>query len=261
LSIRKTGRVLPLVENRAIKTLRVGKERSDSKKALLQSALSSAETYKWHISNRTYSRTRYSLGHIKIRMRERESSAQQGMRNLRREPLLLLRLRKLLILTFIRELRHRIPYFTKTKFEPESGTQDSTQIDVDSLSKGPQSFGRMVHSGFRFLKRLAFNDPYMIGRCLQCLHDLKSIGVREVALLGTGPLSQIIALLSPKYSIKVTALYASRHETIKGRNVYPLAALKEYKGKVIIASFEDVKKKAEMLKEFGIKPHMIVDLW
>jgi len=46
-----------------------------------------------------------------------------------------------------------------------------------------------------------------------------------------------------------------------GHKVLPLEEIKNYRGKVIIGSFENVMEKTEMLKKMVINDKMIVDLW
>lgn len=103
----------------------------------------------------------------------------------------------------------------------------------------------------------------MIDRCWQCLDDLSTIGVKEVAIFGVGNISQILHILSKTMPISITDIYDSpvRKKRFMGLEVLPLEAVKIYKGRVIIASFDDVVERAEMLKAAGVKSNMIVDLW
>lgn len=261
LSVRKTGRVFPLVENQAIKMLRLEKDKNILETSLFESALSGAESYKWDIDSKRYSETKYWIGSTKIKMRERESSAQQGMKDLRKDPLILLNLIKIFIIIFVRELCDRIPLIKEFLFRRNTTSQKPSQNGMALVAQEVNSFNQFVHLGFRFLKRLVLNDIYIIGRCQQCVNDLRSIGINEVVLFGTSTIADLISILSEEYSIKIKALYDNTGKKFRGYDVYPLDALKGYRGKIIIASFSDVEKKAEMLKRIGIKSNMIIDLW
>ena len=261
LSIRKTGRIFPQVENPAIRMLRLEQNKNSPETSLFELALSGVQYRKWQIDGTQYLKTKYWLGHSNVNMRDRKSSAHREMKNLKKEPFLLLRLTKVILLIFLRELYDTLLLARQFSHRRNTFLRPSSQNEMPLLRRGATRLSQLAHMAFRSSKRLITGTSYKIGRCQQCLLDLKSVRVQDVVLLGTGAVAETFLLLSPRYDIEVKALYDSRGKKFKGYHIHPTKALRDYRGKVIIASFEDVEKKAEMLKGLGIKPHMIVDLW
>lgn len=261
LSIRRTGRVFPLVENRAIEALRIEKDKNISKSGLFELALSGAEIENWRIDRSQYSKANYWVGDTKINMREKESSAQQGMKNLIKNPLTLLKFIKFFIIIFVKELCDKVPLIQQFLFRRDITSLEKSHEEIAPIEQKLKSFKHLLRTGLRFFKRLILNESYVIGRCMQCLNDLNSIGVSEVVLFGDRWISEIIAILSDEYSINVKSAYHNIEDKVNTDTIHDLEIIKEYAGKIIIASFDNVENKTSMLFKAGIKRNMIVDLW
>jgi len=194
-------------------------------------------------------------------MREKESSAQQGMKNLTKNPLTFLKFIKFFTIIFVKELCDKVPLIQQLLFRRDITSLEKSHEEIAPIEQELKSFKHLLRTGLRFFKRLILNESYVIGRCMQCLNDLNSIGVSEVVLFGDRWISGIIAILSDEYSINVKAAYHNIEDKVNTDTIHDLQIIKEYAGKIIIASFDNVENKTSMLFKAGIKRNMIVDLW
>ena len=261
LSTRRTGRIFPLVENPAIRMIRLKGENSNA--GLLSMVVSDANIKQWIIDDQEYKLVRYLLLSNSINMKERsKDNHTENHTSLVRNHMIILRLK-----IFARYLYTKIPFVKETVrgFLGLGSKKGSTGYPIVAVNPTIQVKGirDVIHLGFNFLRYLLWWPEYVIDRCRQCLYDLTTIGVREVALLGMGYIARSLHLLSNVMPIKIIAIYDSpiKKKKFMGHKVLPLEAIKNYKGKVIIASFDDVLEKAEMLKKMGVDEKMIVDLW
>lgn len=268
LSARRTGRIFPLVENPAIRALRLKDEVFSA--SLRSMAISEKNIKKWMIDGQRYNKVSYSVGSTTINIKEyrKQSNSTVSLTSIDRNTITNLMGYKLFIKIFLKYVYTKSPLIKETVkgflgIGIKKGGKESINMATNSTIevKGIMDFIRL---GFNFLKySLWWSNHYVINRCRQCLDDLSTIGIKEVAIFGVGNVSQILHILSKTMPIKITAIYDSpvRKKRFKGLEVLPLEAVKIYKGRVIIASFDDVVKKAEMLKKLGVDDKMIVDLW
>jgi hypothetical protein len=262
LSVRRRGRILPLVENPVIRAL--GHKKDISHYDLLSIVLSEVNLKEWVIEDDKYSDVRHSFGSTTINMRERgRDNRTIDMTNLVRNPMVILKLK-----IFVRHLHIKIPLIKEAirwflGIGIKKGTTGSVGMSVNSVIQQTTGIRDLIRLSFNFLRYLLWWPEYVIDRCRQCLYDLTTIGVHEVAVFGTGDVAQVLNILSKAMPIKITAIYDSPLKKMKfmGYKVFPLEAIKSYQGKVIIASLGDVVEKIEILKKIGIKDNMIVDLW
>jgi hypothetical protein len=261
LTARKTGRILPLVENNAIKKLRLGQSRTMPDSALLDLALSGVQMKEWRIDNEHYSKIGYRLGRTNISMRERESADQRSMKNLRKEPLIFYELTKIFIKIYLDQFRRAIRRVSLSFSYGRPPVKNPYRHNSFDHVPGTRGFLQVPGLALRFFKRQAVNVSYMIQRCQRCLYDLNSIGVKDIVLFGSGPVAEALRLFSQKYSINIRAVYDTKPGHLKGYPVPSLETLRSYEGKIIVSSFDDVERKTEILKAIGISPHKIVDLW
>ena len=258
LSARRTGRILSLVENPAIRELRLKNEVSSV--SLLSMAVSETDITQYMIDCQAYNEVRYSVGSTSINMKVRD----KNNHNLNLSSNLKL---KIFIGIIIRHLRRIIPLIKETMkgFLGLGIRKDDTESCTVATNPSIQANGvrDFIRLGLNFGRYLLWWNNYVIDRCRQCLHDLTTIGVREVAVFGTGDVAQALCLISKPIPIRIAEIYDSpiKRKRFMGYKVLPLEEIKNYRGKVIIGSFENVMEKTEMLKKMVINDKMIVDLW
>lgn len=268
LSARRTGRIFPLVENPAIKALRLKDKVSSA--SLSSMVISEKNIKEWMIEGQKYDKVSYSLGSATINIKEcrKQNNFAMSLTSIDRNTITNLRGHKLFIKIFLRYINTKLPLIKETvKGFLSLGIKKDGKESINIVTnpaiqvKGIVDFIRLV---FNFLKySLWWSNHYVINRCWQCLDDLSTIGVKEVTIFGVGNVSQVLHILSKAMPISITDIYDSpvKKKRFLGYKVLPLEAIKNYKGKVIIASFDDMVEKSEMLKKMGIKDNMIVDLW
>ena len=257
LSIRKTGRVLPLVENRAIRMLRLEKEKIISEKSVLSLVLSGVNYDRWRVDIEQYSTVKYWLRDKKIKMMAREKNVQRGIKNTPRRLIGI----SIFIKVLIQVIKDSISLIQEVFIREKNNYQKPHQSAIGPKTQKIKKVRQILIMVDKFFRQLKFNTLYTIGRCDQCLQDLSSINISEVAIYCTGVIAQVLISLSERYSIEIAGIYNNTGSNIMGYEVLPLETLKNYDGKVIIASFDNTEQKTDILIGAGVNPKMIVDLW
>ena len=115
---------------------------------------------------------------------------------------------------------------------------------------------------FIFFWRMWKNNRYAIGVCREIIGSLKQKGIKEIAFYGANDVTKILFMLAREAQIEVVGVYDC---SLAGKkflcfNVLAPGKLKGYDGKVIIASFVNVKNKILKLKNIGIQENSILRL-
>lgn len=115
---------------------------------------------------------------------------------------------------------------------------------------------------FVFFWRMWKNNLYTIKACEQVMEKLIGEGVEEVAVYGAGYVARILYILSKEMPFKISNMYdkAMAGETFLNYEVLAPEAMKDYKGKVVIASLVRIIEKGAELEELGIDEKDIVRL-
>jgi len=244
LTARTTGRIFPLLENQAIKKLRLMQEDKPKLESPFETILfANVDTKTWSTSNNTYQLSHYQIGDNKINMMEQNNLNHREIRKL----IIRLPISKSIIKYFFPKILTRLK-------QKGTNTNHSSQA-THTLNQTTQRIKSIAHywrTITTLFLRLKFNTFYIIGRCTQCLDDLNSIGTKTVVLWEDGCIADILT-------------YISKRKNIQIKNVYKRQMFKELlndnSDKIIIASFDNIKEKTDMLKQSGINPKKIVDLW
>lgn len=224
LKARITGRVMPLVENPAIRMLRLKQDDIIYEPLLLQ-AIPEEDVKNWTVEK--LSKQRKSIWVY-------ESFMEHPMVNLG------------LAMTFFRMMIKQF-HMKATKF-----------------SRKPKSVKDIFRKGYKaydFLKNMSQYNSYVFERCKNCLKELTSQNVKEIALYGTGDVAEILYKLTFDSSIKIEAVF----DGFEGKkffsfNVMPLESIINYHGKVIIAALVGVEDKVEKLIKVGVEDEKIIVL-
>jgi len=224
LKARMTGRISPLVENPAMRMLRLKQDDIIYEPLLLQ-AIPEEDAKNWTIE--------------KLSKRKRPIWVPQ---NLMEHPMVNLRL----TITFSKMLIQQF-YIKATQF-----------------SRKPKSLKdilKKVSTTYRFLRNMAQYNAYIFGKCENCIEELASNNIHEIALYGTGDVAQVLYKLTMNSPVKIKAVY----DTFNGKkffnfDVTPVEAMKDYQGKVIVADLVRVEEKVEKLKRVGLRNKNIIIL-
>ncbi len=257
LSIRKTGRVFPLVENPAVRKLRIKKDKKNSESSLFSLALSIAEQDKLRIDVKKYTGVKYWSMDKKIKMMEHKNNSHLGGKYITILPIIIKIYWEILFKVF----REGILLTQKSYFPSKNVSKGSLEKGFDSKPLKNKNIKTLFLIITKFFRHLNFTTFYTIERCHQCLKDLNSINVTEVALFGIRSINEVLIFFAMEYSIKIKVFYNTTSKELKDFDILPLENLKAYNGKIIIASFDNTEGLTALLKGAGINPKMIVDLW
>jgi hypothetical protein len=259
LSARRTRRILPRIENPAVRELRL--KNDVSRELLLPLVISDKNMKEWTIDEETVNTVGHSMGFSFL------GSKQEGKsRSVRSfvapldSPLAIATLYIVAAEIILKQIIAGIVLAVERAFKKvRSG--DSPAGSAHAFQK--DGTAKLLYRVFTMFRNPVGSCEYIIDRCWHCLNDLKTEGINEIALLCSGDVAKVLCIVSKDMHMGITALYEGRGKKKKlmGHKVLPVDTIKYCKGPVVIASFHNVVKKAELLKEEGVPREIIVDLW
>ncbi len=250
LDVRRTGRILPLVENQAIKAMRLGQDNENSI-SLLELSVSKSESGKWAVDK------------LKAKSVNNSELTQKGSANrdifsrskkFVRFWLLRTKLSYVAYKIFLRQFYKALLYILKANKEsPE------TNRNIWHLPREVYRIRRLL---------LKFND-YVMWRCSKQMTELSSRGIKEVAVFGAGDIAEILDCIgkilhvTADAHIGIGSIYDERKKgRLSGIDIFPVESLKDYKGKVIVPLFDFFEdENLDKVKNISIDIDQIVILW
>lgn len=222
LEARSTGRVMPLTENRAIRALRLRQEN------FLNEPLTSLAISGEHIKNWTAG----AFGH--------HSRSLWKLGSFLNQPILNLRLTVTFIKITIRQLHMKVSKFSRRPISFK-----------DILRKVPKAYD--------FIKNMGQYNNYVLRQCKRCLNELVSQNVRQFAVYGATDALEILYKLTLDTPLRINAIYDNnRREPLFNINVMHVEAIREYNGKIVVASLVGVEEKVERLIKLGVDRERIM---
>ncbi len=171
LEIRRSGRIKPLVENKAVKTLRENGKNMPLKR-LLELSISGIDTKIW------------SMDRIKRMQRFKFlSSFKISLRNLKLKFLIL----NVILLMIMKQSR------VKTKVQAENKVM-------------PKGVLLKLRMAFAFIRRMWRNNVYSAGVCNQVIQKLVSDGIKDAVIYGKGEIANILSLIAKKFPLSVAEI-------------------------------------------------------
>ncbi|MDP3789639.1 MAG: glycosyltransferase family A protein [Candidatus Omnitrophota bacterium] len=116
---------------------------------------------------------------------------------------------------------------------------------------------------FVFLWRMWRNNIYTVAVCRQVISKLSEDGVKEIACYGTGDITKILSMLTEKTPIKISNIYdrtAAGKRFLNFDVLAPEGLVSYNRGKIVISSFVGIIEKAAELREIGVDEKNIVRL-
>ena len=250
LDVIRTGRMLPLVENPAIRSLRLNGD-GIYYSTLMSQVIPSLEIDKWKIDKANLSSQQYWIGDILITVKERKQDKKETLLHSRGKHAKLsvkhfwveLMLYQIIFSLTLRQLFFKIRNYLGNKARPRSLLSDF----------------RLV---FVFFWRMWKNNLYTIKACELVMEKLIGEGVEEIAVYGAGCVAKILYILSKEMPFKISNMYdkAMAGERFLNYEVLAPEALRGNEGKVVIASLVRIIEKGAELEELGIDQKDIVRL-
>ena len=218
----KTGHIMPLVENPAIRMLRLKQDDIIYVPLLLQ-AIPDKDIKNWTFEN---------LG--------RHSKSFWKVENFINQPMLKVGLAMAFIKMLIKQLHIKVTKFSR---QPKS---------VKEILK-------KVYRTYDFIKNMGHYNAYVLERCSSCLEKLKLDNIKEFAIYGTGDEADVLYKLASNSSAKIEAVYDDFGE---GKffifDIMPVEEIKNYRGKIIITALLNTERRVELLKSMGIEDERIL---
>jgi hypothetical protein len=240
LLARVTGRILPFVENPAIRNLRL----EDTQVALEQSlalVVSEERLQSWSIEN---------IPKLRRRLWRVLQSSQS--------PITALRLFKTFLKLLMKQawakaaqLRTKAVAVSDRPMETKSTTQPrAAKETVLKLAKV-----------YQFARRIFEFHIYATEQSRQCLEALAAQGDQEVSFYGTGDVAEIFYDLTFEVPLKIKNIYDDLDgESFHGFRVLPIENCDSNGEKLIITSLVGIDDKVRRLKTLGVSPERIVVL-
>lgn len=223
LEIIRSARVMPLVENKIIRSLRM-KEKIDEENILFSKLLLPAEIEKWDRRKlkklNKYKPKTYSTG-LLVKIIVAMNIIQMSIKQL----------------------------FFKTRGYSENKIM-------------PKSIFFKFQLVFIFFFRMLKNNKYAVIACKQAINKLVSDGEKEIAFYGVNDVTKVLIILAKNAKLKIVDIYGNIMVEKKafGFCVSKPEDATNYKGKIIIASFIGIMEKAQKLEGLGIKKEKIIRL-
>lgn len=239
LDARSSGRILPLVENPAIKTLRTGAE-TVLYDSLLSQSIPELDVVRWKPRK------------VRLGLKQNFISYISMCRSFKKNPEYFLKC-FVVNLTLYKAIVSLIIKQIYSKIAKHAGNQN--RVMQKSISFNFQLF-------FIFFRRMFKNSVYTLRLCRQAIKGINSEGVKEVAVYGTGFIAKILYILTKQIPFRISNIYDKSNVGSKylGFEILSLQSLRGYGGKIIIASFVGVLEKAAELKAIGIEDENIIKL-
>jgi hypothetical protein len=224
LGARRTGRVFPLVENPAIKQLRLNGA-SNSDPSLLEQLISPERLKDWSVEQ-LKKRKRLVWG---------ERLSPTGV---------------------IRQTR-----LSKVLFKIAAKQFWIKLTKVPRQLKSPRVFLRKAVNAGYFLKNIQQHNRYIAQQSQLILEDLTEHGTTQISLYGTGDIAELLYGLTADMPLKIQSVYDDFGDKVfLGFDVQPVSACVKNTGKIIIAAMVGIDDKIERLMKLGVERDRIVTL-
>jgi hypothetical protein len=224
LEARRKGRVMPLVENPAIRMLRLKQDDIIYEPLLLQ-AIPEKDMENWRAEK---------LSRQKGVLWVHEGFIKHPMVNLR------------MTVTFCKMLIKQF-HMKATKFS--------------SKTKSLKDMLRKTFKAYDFLKNMNLYNAYIFERCKNCVNELASNNVNEIVVYGTGDVAEVFYKVTLNSPVKIRAVYDTLDgKKFFNLRVMPMEEMKSYNGKVVVTALVGVEDKVEMLKKMGVMSENIIIL-
>ncbi|MBI4640506.1 MAG: glycosyltransferase [Candidatus Tectomicrobia bacterium] len=222
LEARRSGRILPLVENPAIQATRLRQDEIHYTSFLTQ-VIPEAELEAWAVSK---------LG--------KSPKGAMISQDILRHPLVIFLLAK-----------------TSMKILMKQAFFKTTQLSRRASSS--REMLRKIFNAYRFVKSVLQHNLYVIQQSRQCLKELAEQEIMEVAVYGATDIAEVLYTLTSAYPVKITGVYDDfRSGRFLGFNILPLEGLQSHIGKVIIASLFELEENLSKLQKLGIEKQRIL---
>ncbi|MFC1546747.1 glycosyltransferase [bacterium] len=245
LEARTTKRILPWVENPAIKYMRLydcGSRQED----LLKEVIPYLDLKRWTIKNAKKSEKKYKLNKQLLIADVVEgisySLSNKKVKNIYfKNAGIEVLLFKTMILMFLKQIWHKFKTYNRNKLVKRTVFQK-------------------IYMFFVFMRRMWKNNSFLLQLCEKTVRQL--FRERSVTIYGVKDLAGLFCVLADKNSIKIKTIYDEYHAGRKfmGIKVLHPNTLYNYEGKILLSSIKNNSRHIEYLKDLGIQESQIISL-
>jgi hypothetical protein len=219
LSVIRTGRIMPLVENPAVKTLRLNKNNlSMDKEQLIASAVTDRDIHEWKVERLNA-------------CAEQQQASLKYVKNFQA------------VLIFINMLWEQL----LAKFKRALNSQNPLKYIFNKLYKIPD-----------IIKNMFLYNSNVYERCGKALQDVETRGITEIYICGAGDEARVLyKLIGDKLKIKAV-FDLTNEKRLYNHNVMPITEIKNYKGTVVVTNLNSANEISGMLKKMGVPKDSII---
>ena len=218
LDIMKRGRVMPFVENAAIRTLRLNKNHVIANEDLITCAVSERDVNEWAVDRLNAKRKRRRDMVFKFKNYH-------------------------MMAIFIRMFWKQV----YAKMYKALSSPNPTKYIYNKLYKIPD-----------IIRNMLLYDSNIYERCGKAIQDIVSRGITEIAICGTGDEAVVFyRLVGSKLNIKEVYDFSNGKKFFK-HNVLPIDEIKNYTGAVVVTNLNSANEILGMLKKIGVPRNNII---
>jgi hypothetical protein len=221
LKARIIGRVMPIIENPAIKMYRLNKDNTAPEEELMLSAMINREIYGWEIEN------------LRARKKKQQATVFEYIKNINAA------------VTFGYILRRQV----LIKINRVSSSQSPLIYIFSKFYMMPQ----IIRNMFKYASNI-------YQRCSKAIQDIEERGITEIAICGTGDEARVLyKLINGELEVK-SVFDPSSGKRLFDHNVLPMTEIKNYKGTVVVTNLGTADEILGILRKVGIPPDNIMVL-
>lgn len=219
LKAKITGRVMPIVENPAIKILRLNKDNMAAKKELMMSAVINKDIHDWEIEK------------LKARKKKQRGPVFKYIKNFNAAA------------TFVYILWRQV----LTKINRVSSSQSPLIYIFSKFYMMPD----IIRNMFKY-------NSNIYERCSKAIQDIEARGITEIAICGTGDEARVLyKLINGELEVK-SVFDPSSAKRLFDHDALPIDEIKNYKGTVVVTNLNRADEILGILRKVGIPQNNIM---
>ncbi|MDO8137734.1 MAG: glycosyltransferase family A protein [Candidatus Brocadiales bacterium] len=257
LEVRQTGRILPLVENPAVRALR--RRQTADRSRLISMLIPDGRVNDWSVRGKKWYAQKYDIGNMVITVKELKGSGEGHSEGVESDTTntvhssfwVTLRLNEILFRMCIKAMWKKfLDVFT---FPPSSAPSLNIFKWLEWAFVLPSKVVEYIEQTVQY-------NRYVIRQCRRCLDRLASEGEKDADIFEINDVTELLCVLNKLGPVKISAVYDTVQQEggFYGLPVLPLASLNGGSKKVIVSSLLYTDEKIEMLERMGVKQERIV---
>jgi len=219
LSVIKTGRIMPFVENSAVNALRLNKGEIAANEELIMSAVLDRDFHEWEADK------------LKAKNKKQVDMVFKYIKNFKPA------------VALVNILWTQV----LTKINRVLNSSNPLKYILNKLYKMPD-----------IVKNMLLYNSNIYERCSKAAQDLVSRGITEISICGTGAEARVLYKLLDNRLIIQAVFDLSNGKKFINHSVTPIADIKNYDGILVVTNLNHANQILGMLKKMGVPENNIV---